>query len=137
MNNYGRKPRQGLRFSIQLVGQSRRLCTFIIHSSFFIIHYSLKNLSPTVFTVGDEFFKKSAVPPTIEGYFTCSVLPSSLHGNGMRPSDTTPNRVSGFGSVCPRKSIRAVSVPRFQHRRVSVSEGVRYSSSSLVYDAIS
>ena len=35
------------------------LCTFMIHSSFFIIHYSLKNLSPTDMTLSGTNFSKN------------------------------------------------------------------------------
>ena len=63
--------------------ETRRVSSEIIHYSLFIIHYSLKNLSPTVFTVGDEFcLQNPRYHPRLRE--TRWVLPSSLRGNGAR-----------------------------------------------------
>lgn len=81
---------------------------------------------------GTNFCKNPRYHPRLRE--TLFVLPSSLRDNGAPPSDTTPAITRLRGSVCPRKSIRRVSVPRFQHRRVSMTEEDGYYSSSQVFD---
>ena len=93
--------------------ETRRVSSEMIHYSLFIIHYSLKNLSPTVFTVGDEFLSKSAVPPTIEGTSPL-VLPSSLRGNGARrqilPRSSAASARSALGSPFAQAPSRLHSI---------------------------